>query len=405
MSSEKPSRVETIKGYLERLSAGEPLESVKVDFVAAFSDVDPQEILDAEQQLLKSGTPAKEVQRLCDVHSALFHDACGPTASTFEAAEAAVERMLAGQEEPAPAAHETSDHPLRVLTEENDRAEEFLAQAQKFIAKRSFFELVKLLDKVRDLGIHYKKKGDLLYPQLAEKHDVIGPSQVMWAKDGEIKSALSACKQSASDDTAWYDTVSAAVMSAHEMCFKERNILLPTCEKEFSPEEWMGLWRDMQDYDVCFGVEYGHWEEAERAAQTLCATDGADAERIVIGSGSLKLAELEAMLNTIPAELTFVDANNINRYFNQGHKLFKRPQTALGRDVFSCHPPKAQAMVKQILSQLKSGERDEVAIWMEREDKPRWIRYIAVRDSAQNYVGCLEVVQDMSAAKEHFATS
>ena len=62
-----------LKDYLKRLGKGEPLETVRADFVQNFKDVDASEIMQAEQQLIREGTPIAEVQRLCDVHSALFH--------------------------------------------------------------------------------------------------------------------------------------------------------------------------------------------------------------------------------------------------------------------------------------------------------------------------------------------
>lgn len=68
------NRKELLKSYLKRLSTGEDLESVRRDFVEAFEDVDASEIMQAEQEMIASGTPITEVQKLCDVHSALFHD-------------------------------------------------------------------------------------------------------------------------------------------------------------------------------------------------------------------------------------------------------------------------------------------------------------------------------------------
>lgn len=66
-------RTARITEYIRRLSAGEDLEKVRADFVKHFKDVDPGEIALAEQSLLKGGVPLRDVQRLCDVHSALFH--------------------------------------------------------------------------------------------------------------------------------------------------------------------------------------------------------------------------------------------------------------------------------------------------------------------------------------------
>ena len=59
-----------IKSYLQRLNHGEALENVQADFVRECKDVDPAEIMHAEQELLREGTSIEELQRLCDVHSA-----------------------------------------------------------------------------------------------------------------------------------------------------------------------------------------------------------------------------------------------------------------------------------------------------------------------------------------------
>ena len=118
--------------------------------------------------------------------------------------------------------------------------------------------------------------------------------------------------------------------------------------------------------------------------------------------GHLTLAQLTAMLNTLPLEITFVDADNINRYFNEGPKVFKRPSMAIDREVFTCHPPKIEPMVRSIIEDLRSGRRDQVPIWLEKNGHATLVNYMAVRDSNGNYVGTVEVVQDMEFAKKHF---
>ena len=118
--------------------------------------------------------------------------------------------------------------------------------------------------------------------------------------------------------------------------------------------------------------------------------------------GHLTPAQLTALLNTIPMEITFVDADNINRFFNEGPKVFKRPGMAIDRVVFSCHTPKIEPMVRQIIDDFRSGKRDEVPVWMEKGGKTMLVRYFAVRDSEGNYLGTAELVQDMEFAKEHF---
>ena len=68
-------------------------------------------------------------------------------------------------------------------------------------------------------------------------------------------------------------------------------------------------------------------------------------------------------------EITFVDADNINRFFNEGPKVFKRPGMAIDREVFSCHPPKIEPLVRNIIDDFRAGRRDVVRIWMKKGDK------------------------------------
>ena len=108
------------------------------------------------------------------------------------------------------------------------------------------------------------------------------------------------------------------------------------------------------------------------------------------------------MLNTIPLEITFVDKEDINRYFNEGPKVFKRPGMAIDREVFSCHPPKIEVQVRKIIGSFKNNTADKVPIWMEKNGRTMLVTYMAVRNKAGKYLGTVEIVQDMEFAKEHF---
>ena len=118
--------------------------------------------------------------------------------------------------------------------------------------------------------------------------------------------------------------------------------------------------------------------------------------------GHLTLPQLTALLNTIPMEISFVDADNINRFFNEGPKVFKRPGMAIDREVFSCHPPKVEPMVRSIIDSFRSGKADRVPVWMDKGGRTMLVQYMAVRDTNGNYLGTVELVQDMEFAREHF---
>lgn len=403
-------RVEQLKGYLKRLGTGEDLGSVREDFASQFAHVEASEIMKAEQGLMREGTPLAEVQQLCDLHSALFH---GSTIhEQMEAEHAKVEAVLEAQEQSKSVVSliETVGHPLNQLTEENKALDALIEATKVKIADKTV--TVEDVNAVRRVSVHYAKKGDLLYPHLKVAYDISGPSMVMWTVDGDIRDGFGRLAKTNTFDRAWYDDFDALLTRAQEMIYKEQNILFPICAENFTAEEWYRIYKDAKEYDVIFGVEPAVWAEAESAlaesttkasaAERDAGTNG-DSHTIALIGGSLTLDQLEAMLNTMPMEITFVDHEDINRYFNDGEKVFKRPTTAIGRDVFSCHPPKVEPIVRGIIDSFRKGERDNVAVWLEKQGRPFYVNYMAVRDGHKNYLGTLELVQDMQFAKDHFA--
>ena len=543
-------RAEALRSLLDRLSEGEDLESVRADFVRDFKDVDPAEIMRAEQGLMESGMPLSKVQKLCDVHSALFHgDSREEKIANAERAVQASLKNQAGKEEKnyinksveAESLIQIPGHPLSTFTKENEALGQYLENTKARweslvdslsgkaggknkaeIAEKSkgaqgaegvqgalgaqgaqgepdwealLVAFSEELSKLRSFTVHYAKKGDLLYPLLKVKYDISGPSQVMWTVDDEIRDTLGELKRELSekskgvralkntgedldDEEEEYIRSKAEIAESilnsfflknylavrnrmEEMIYKEENILFPMCALQFQKEEWIQIYFDSKDYETCFSVENVTWKEAEEGGYTpekwraveaageserekdrkeaseehsgdiqnaalpqdagkmledllrrVESLEGKSGNRgespsasdgeIIMPGGHLKKNELIAMLNTLPVEITFVDKDNINRFFNEGPKVFKRPQMAIDREVFSCHPPKVEPMVRMIIGNFRDGKEDEVPIWMEKGGKPFLVRYMAVRDKEQNYVGTLEAVTDMTEVKEHF---
>ena len=221
----------------------------------------------------------------------------------------------------------------------------------------------------------------------------------MWTVDDEIRDELGKLAKGTERNEEWNNRVDAVLKRAEEMIYKEQNILFPICAVNFTEEEWFGIYRDSKDYALCFGVENTQWEEAENAKTEVKV--GLEGE-VVMPGGHMTVPQLTALLNTIPLEITFIDENDINRFFNEGPKVFKRPGMAIDREVFSCHPPKIEPMVRSILDDFKSGKRDSVQIWMDKGGRTMLVTYMAVRDKSGKYLGTTEVVQDMEFAKEHF---
>lgn len=391
--------VSKIKEYLKRLEAQEELESVRADFVKEFENVDASEIMEAEQQLLKEGTPLATVQKLCDVHAALFKG------KTIEEKVVEAKRQSAGaikQEKLSITSKlvEIEGHPLYTFSLENKEITRLVKKCRENVKKDYYKEeFHDLIEKLQDIAIHYAKKGDLLYPHLKVKYSISGPSNVMWTVDDEIRDEIKLLSKKQDFDNKWLEDFNKLLVRIDDMIYKEANILFPNCATNFADEEWYEIYRDSKDYDECLGVENVVWEEAEEFLKNVSKSVD---DEIVMAGGHMTVEQLSAMLNTIPLEITFVDKENINRYFNEGSKVFKRPGMAIDREVFSCHPPKIEVQVRKIIESFKNKMADRVPIWMEKNGRTMLVTYMAVRNKAGEYIGTVELVQDMEFAKEHF---
>lgn len=61
----------------------------------------------------------------------------------------------------------------------------------------------------------------------------------------------------------------------------------------------------------------------------------------------------------------------------------------------NCHPPASVHIVEKIVEDLKSGRKDHEDFWIRMGEKYVYIRYFAVRNEKGEYLGVIEVTQDI----------
>lgn len=111
----------------------------------------------------------------------------------------------------------------------------------------------------------------------------------------------------------------------------------------------------------------------------------------------LSTETLEAIFDTLPVDITFIDETDTVRYYSRGEKrIFKRSPAVIGRKVQQCHPQQSVHKVNQVVSDLKSGKSDVAEFWIELKGRRIYIRYFPVRDKAGKYIGVVEVSQDIT---------
>ncbi|MBS5945494.1 MAG: DUF438 domain-containing protein [Peptoniphilus harei] len=364
--SDEGKRLELLKSYIERVSKGEDLEAVRSDFVKNFKDVSSKEIVAAEESLIKSGLPLEKVQKLCDIHSALFHES-----NIIDESQKDLEKI--------------PGHPLNILSLENKKIKSLADKV-----KEGEDKLKKISDLLK-INSHYGKKAGLIYPLLKTKYKINGPSDVMWAVDDEIRRDLSKIIKANSYNQ---EDLNKILDRVYEMIYKEESILFPLLKENFTEEEWNKIYGDLGEYGLDLVDELPLWKDYK--PQEISPKEKISSGSLDFETGSLKLNEVMQILRTIDAELTFIDKDDLVRFYSEGEdKIFPRPKSCLNRDVTSCHPPKVVPMVKSLLDDFKNKRKDRLVVCRNIKGKKILVKYLAVYEDGE-YIGTLETVEDIS---------
>lgn len=394
-NSPKADKKEAIKRLIKRLHEGAGVEETKEKFKEEIKDISSSEIAAIEEELIKEGMPREEVQKLCDVHLAVFRES--------------IER-----EKTAPPA----GHPIHILMEEHNMLLKFAAElkntSQAIKRAADFNSIGPEIEKLRHIEehlksseSHYVREENVIFPSL-ERHGITQPPAMMWMEHDrirEIKKNFYKLMEEVEklDFKEFKENLEAAASLLSDMLsthfYKENNILFPTALKVIGANEWQDIREQFDDLGYCCFTP----EEAKKSAREAEApTSKPEKEGLVaFESGTLSKDELEAIFNTLPVDITFVDKEDTVRYFSQSReRIFPRAKAVIGRKVQHCHPQKSIHIVNQILEDFKSGKRDEAHFWINLKGRLIHIRYFAVRNKNRDYLGCLEVTQDITDIKK-----
>jgi len=381
-------RQNVIKELIRELHEGKTVDEVKHKFEQAFAGVSAIEISEAEQALINEGLPVEEVQRLCDVHAAVFK-------GSIEEIHASID------------VSEIPGHPANVLKVENMYIDVLIdSKLMPVLVNKSDPNFRKNLDEalkeLYQVDIHYAKKENLLFPYL-EKYGVTAPPQVMWGVDDEIRDEIKDLRREIQSDKSDVEDIVERGMELAEkikdMIFKEENILLPMLVDMLTEDEWKQINEDSFEYGNLVD-NIPEWNPTGERKKVLKAEES-EPDSVTLSTGVLKKNELDALLNALPFDITFVDKNGLVKYFSQSaERIFARTTTVLGRHVTNCHPPTSVHVVTQIVEDLESGKKDHEDFWIRMGDKYVFIRYFAVRDNDNNFLGVLEVTQNIAPIQE-----
>jgi len=378
----KKKRQEQLKKLILQLHDGVSFEKVKKEFEEDFGNVSAKEISDIEQALIKEGMEVEKIQKLCDVHAAVFKG------SIYD-----IHRPEKEEQEPG--------HPVHTFLLENVYIKNKVTKVKVGLEKNSLEKTLENLNLLTEIDKHYARKENLIF-SLLERHDISGPPKVMWAIDDEVRAELKEIISNLNNKGNLQkekENIESTLHKINEMIYKEDSILIPMALETFSSSEWIEIEQGSDEFGYSFVKVVNMWKP--RVEETKEEIKKETTDEVQFNAGSLTQEQLNAMLNTLPIDITFVDKNDEVKYFSEGsERIFPRPRTIIGRQVSNCHPPASVHIVEKIVNDFKQGKKDHEDFWLKLGDKFAYIRYYAVRNEKGEFLGTLEVTQNIKGIKE-----
>jgi len=399
VATDDSTRREMLKELIRQLHAGASPQEVKERFKQVLEGLSALEIAKIEEELIGEGISREEIQRLCEVHLAVFRE------------------QIERQREAV-----SIENPVHILREEHrillgiagklgtivnniKRAEDKSGLDEKMTHLRSVVE--DLLDAEK----HYLREENVLFPIL-EKHGIKEPAAIMWMEHNQLREEKKRLHSLVEN----YDTMNlrdfqkqlsetaksiVSTLSSH--VFKENNILFPSALRVVKDDEWKEAGREFDEIGYCRFTPKDLVTKsrargfAEPKLEALAAPEGL----LQFETGMLSKDEVETILNALPVDITFIDKEDTVRYFSKAEKrIFVRAKAVIGRKVQLCHPQKSVHIVNGILESFKKGEKDVAEFWINFKGRLVHIRYFAVRDKDGKYLGTMEVTQDITDIKK-----
>ncbi|MBN2174170.1 MAG: DUF438 domain-containing protein [Bacteroidales bacterium] len=389
-NSEK--RKELLKHMILQIHEGEAPDMVREQLIRLMSKIPYGEVVEVEQELISDGVLTdEEVLQFCDLHT--------------EALEGHIDQTGAQEIPPG--------HPIDVFKHENRELQQVTRRCETIYqqldeVKNSeqtaglLLDLRQQFNLLMDVDKHYQRKENLLFPYL-EKIGITGPPKVMWGKHDEVREMLKGAIEALSavekidpeEAVAIRDMIlRPATSGVEDMIMKEEEILFPMSMDKLTDADWFEVAKQTNEIGYCL---YDPKEEWKPEGVDLLSQVKVEGPQIQLPSGSFTNEELLALLNTLPVDITFVDKNDKVKYFSQGaERIFQRNRAILNRDVRMCHPPSSVHIVDQIVDDFKSGRHDSAPFWIQMKGQFIHIEYFAMRNEKGEYLGTLEVSQNLT---------
>lgn len=378
-------RVKRLVEYVKGLQHNVNGKELYLQYQQDIDKVEPQEAFEIFHSLLQEGTEPNEILIFLDKVINVFYKSL----STYQCSKPQNDNFLVDLILENQGLVMKVDHIKEIL---KDKAISFDEKKEKLVPK---------IEELQQFNDHYLKKENILFPYLEKKMDKFEGLSIMWALHDEvrklIKETIELLKMEKSNENQINTEIGKLFFAILGLVKKEELILFPSASEVLTNQDWYEMHKQSLEYSFPFIEKEKLSIENYKDDPTAIIQEYSEGFQFKTETGALNLQQILMIFNALPVDLSFVDENNKVKFFTRPKdRIFPRSPAIIGRDVKNCHPPDSVHIVHEIIENFRSGQKETATFWIKLKGKMILIQYFALRDSAGNYKGTLEVSQDIT---------
>lgn len=290
-------------------------------------------------------------------------------------------------------------HAIDAFMQENRHAEQLLREINRKLKKIErigldvhWNDMLLLLNELKEIKIHFKRKEDLLFPKLQEeKLNLL--TENFTTLHNKINVNIS--NMIAATEAKNYKNLKQLFVQTDKMIVqgitKEEQVLFPSALSKLSDLHWKEIRTAGKEIGYCW-ISQSQDQLTQHLDQNSIKLDG-----FRLDSGFMTIAMIDSLFKALPLEITVVNQKDIIVYYNNiQNRIFKRGSNFIGAKFEDCHSGKTEKTVKKIISNFKKEKCDNIELYFNMENKKIYVQYKPIYDNFDNYAGFIEIAMDIT---------
>ena len=376
-------RIIKLMDFVKCIEDGNNVKEKCEEYSSYIKGITPKDLFFIENEQLKQGETVKEVLKSVDKLINVFYDSLikypwdKPKEGDF----------------------------LYYLMEENKELLIRLDSFRELIRKQNYKnDRDYIQDTLNDLSLynnHLLKLENILFPYMEKNAERFEGLQIMWSLHDEVrdnlKTSISLIREDNINEKELNRLLGKVFFGLRGLVQKQELVMFPAAVEILDENEFKAMHIQSFEYEFTY---IDKPQEPKMTLADLFKEESLEKGIIKMETGSFTFEQMEAVINVLPVDITFVNKDDKVAFFSKpNERIFPRSVAIIGRDVRNCHPPESVHVVEEILERFKKGEKDSESFWIKMKGMFILIQYFAVRNAEGEYLGTLEVGQEVSNIK------